>query len=155
MIVIASVTGNTSKWADLLGSILRSAVNIRFVDACRVKMNSSEAAQALAMIQSSSLILFLTSTQGNGELPIESHQFFSHLFGDNKRNIWAHKQCAVLGFGSSAYPIFCGAAIHLSDTLAYHGADEIVTLGKCDAVKGETSTFYNWVSCKLRDVAKK
>lgn len=146
LIIYASVTGNAAKWADELGSILRSAANIRFVDACRVKINSPEGAEALDKIQSSSLNIFVSSTQGNGEVPSESRQFFSSLLEDNA-HIWVNKQCAVLGFGSSAYPIFCGAAAQLLASLATNGAEQIVTPGQCDAVKGEASTFYNWVSC--------
>jgi sulfite reductase (NADPH) flavoprotein alpha-component len=145
LIVYASVTGNASKWADELGSILRSAANVHFVDACRAKINSPEGAEVLAKIQSSTLTVFVSSTQGNGELPGECRQFFSSLF-DANGYIFAKKQCAVLGFGSSAYPIFCGAAVHLSNKLAYNNAEEIVTRGQCDAVKGEASTFYSWVS---------
>ena len=41
----------------------------------------------------------------------------------------------VPGFGSSAYPIFCGGAAEISRQLAASRAKEVVSRGECDAVK--------------------
>ena len=38
------------------------------------------------------------------------------------------------GFGSSAYPIFCGGAALLSRMLSASRAKEVVSRGECDAV---------------------
>lgn len=111
-----------------------------FFDAC-----GEFEADVFSLIETSALTIFVTSTQGNGELPSLSNKFFSQLFGE-RRHILSDKICAVLGFGSTAYPIFCGAAKILSDELYRCGASEIIARGECDAVAGEASTFHDWVS---------
>ncbi|KAL7542688.1 hypothetical protein ACHAXR_011997 [Thalassiosira sp. AJA248-18] len=140
LIIYASVTGNAAKYAADLGAILRSCSNVSFFDACGVFE-----ADAMTLIQSSTLTIFVSSTQGNGELPSLAHKFFSFLFDKNGR-VLTGKQCAVLGFGSTAYPVFCGAAIHLSKKLAEVHADEVIPRGECDSVKGEAGTFYDWTT---------
>ncbi|KAL7552363.1 hypothetical protein ACHAWF_015597 [Thalassiosira exigua] len=143
LIIYASVTGNAATYASDLGAILRSGCNVSFVDACGV--NSSLDQEPLRLIESSTLTIFVSSTQGNGELPSLSQKFFSNLF-DHSGHLLKGRNCAVLGFGSTAYPVFCGAAAHLSSKLAEQGAQEVVVRGQCDAVEGETSAFYQWTS---------
>ena len=94
-------------------------------------------------VEEASLCIFITSTQGNGELPSLSRKFFATLF-DKKADLIMDKHCAVLGFGSSAYPIFCGAAEELSLLIFQHGGFEVVPYGKCDAITGEETTFNQW-----------
>ena len=143
LIIYASVTGNSARYASDLGSILRSCCNVTFFDACLA--TGQEPADILPLIESSALTVFATSTQGNGELPPLSQKMFSFLF--DKNGSWlSGKQCAVLGFGSSAYPIFCGAAIRLSKKLAENGAKELIPRGECDAIKGEAITFNAWTT---------
>lgn len=100
VIVYASVTGNCAKYASDLGSILRCGANVSFFDACGGIDKS-----VLSLIESSSCTVFVSSTQGNGELPSQSKKFFSYLFTDNG-NILSGKQCAVLGFGCK-FVCFC------------------------------------------------
>lgn len=141
MIAYASVSGNASRWADELGSILCSAARIQFVNTFSSTCLSPV---ILDQIKSSLVTIFVTSTQGNGELPSQAQKCLSFLFDENS-SVFAGKSCSVLGFGSSAYPIFCGGAIRLSKMLAKHGAVEVIPRGECDAVKGEASVFYDWV----------
>jgi len=91
-------------------------------------------------VEESSLVIFLTSTQGNGEIPSLGEKFFSLLFNTNG-HLLKKKETAVLGFGSSAYPIFCGGAAKISEKLAQVGAIELIPRGECDAVKGESKSF--------------
>ena len=136
LIIYASVTGNAAKYASELGSILASAYNVSFFDACGVsKVDVGK------LIEAATLTIFVTSTMGNGELPSQSRKFFSTLFDEP---YLVNKQCAVLGFGSRNYPIFCGAATALSRQLRKIGAKEVIQRGECDAVQGESSTFYDW-----------
>ena len=141
VIAYASVTGNVRKWANELGLILCAASNVHFVDTF-----SSNALSPIVLeqIKSSLVTIFVTSTQGNGELPSQAQKCISFLFEQNG-DVFAQKSCSVLGFGSSAYPIFCGGAAYLSKLLAQYGAVEVIPRGKCDAVKGEAPTFYDWV----------
>jgi len=136
LIIYASVTGNAAKYASELGSILASAYNVSFFDACGVsKVDVGK------LIETATLTIFVTSTMGNGELPSQSRKFFSTLFDEP---YLVNKQCAVLGFGSRNYPIFCGAATEISRRLRKIGAKEVIQRGECDAVQGESSTFYDW-----------
>ncbi len=80
----------------------------------------------LPLIESASLVVFVSSTQGKVELPSVSQKFFLYLFDANGHAL-VGKNSAILGFGSSAYPIFCGVAALLSNMLAKKGANEIVT----------------------------
>ena len=50
----------------------------------------------MAYVNASKLVIFVTSTQGNGEVPPASKRFFSSLLGKN-RSLFSGKDCAVLG----------------------------------------------------------
>lgn len=146
VIVYASVTGNSAKHAGELAHILRQCSNITFFDACSANAALDE--DILHHIGAASLVIFVSSTQGNGEIPSLSKKFFSLLFSDENGYLLADKKAAVLAFGSSAYPMFCNAGLLISDMLKKCGATEIVPRANCDAVKGEATTFFNW-TCKL------
>ena len=150
LILYASVTGNAAAYASKLGSILRACSQVTFFDCCGT--NSADDLQIMSAVNSATLCIFITSTQGNGELPALSRKFFSTLFG-KKGHVLLGKNCAVLGFGSSAYPIFCGAATELSRKIAETGGYEIVPRGLCDAVKGEDITFQSWTAMLLEKMA--
>ena len=117
---------------------LSKCCNIEFFDACSANAASDE--KIMGHVEESSLVIFLTSTQGNGEIPALAEKFFSFLF-DTNGHLLKKKETAVLGFGSSAYPIFCGGAAKISEKLAEVGAIELIPRGECDAVKGESKSF--------------
>ena len=117
---------------------LSKCCNIEFFDACSANAASDE--KIMGHVEESSLVIFLTSTQGNGDIPSLAEKFFSLLFNTNG-HLLKKKETAVLGFGSSAYPIFCGGAAKISEKLDQVGAIELIPLGKCDAVKGESKSF--------------
>eukprot|EP00985_Skeletonema_marinoi_P017024 scaffold9252_cov160-Skeletonema_marinoi.AAC.15 len=152
LILYASVTGNAAAYASKLGSIHRECSQVTFFDCCGT--NSADDLEVMSLVKSASLCLciFISSTQGNGELPSLSRKFFSTLFG-KKGHVLLDKNCAVLGFGSSAYPIFCGAATELSRKITENGGWEIVPSGLCDAVKGEDITFQTWTATLLDKLA--
>ena len=124
---------------------LSSCCSITFFDACGV--NAPSDPKIMSQVKDAKMVIFVSSTQGNGEIPSLSVNFFSRLFGENGY-LLKEKECAVLGFGSSAYPIFCGGAVFISTMLARCGAMELVFRGECDAVKGEGQTFNAW-TCSL------
>ncbi len=150
LILYASVTGNAAAYAAKLGSILRACSHVTFFDCCGP--NSADDLEIMSQINSATLSIFITSTQGNGELPSQSRKFFSTLFS-KKSHVLVDKNCAVLGFGCSAYPIFCGAAVELSREITVNGGIEIVPSGLCDAVKGEDTTFRTWTATLLKTMA--
>ncbi len=145
LIICASVTGNSTKHAGELAHLLRQCSNITFFDACGANAALDE--DIMHHLRAASLVIFVISTQGNGEIPSLSAKFFSFLFGEN-RHLLTSKKTAVLAFGSSAYPIFCGAGAYISNMLEKYGATEVVPRANCDAVKGEATTFFDW-TCKL------
>eukprot|EP00985_Skeletonema_marinoi_P008562 scaffold3909_cov138-Skeletonema_marinoi.AAC.7 len=152
LILYASVMGNAATYASKLGSILRKCSQVTFLDCCGT--NSADDLEIMSLVKSASLCIFISSTQGNGELPSLSRKFFSTLFGKKGHvHVLFEKNCAVLGFGSSAYPIFCGAATELSRNIAESGGWEIVPSGLCDAVKGEGITFQTWTATLLDKLA--
>ncbi|KAL7439883.1 hypothetical protein ACHAXM_006921 [Skeletonema potamos] len=138
-------------YASKLGSILRACSHVTFFDCCGT--NSADDLQIIPLLKSTTLCIFVTSTQGNGELPSLSRKFFSTLF--KKGHVLLDKPCAVLGLGSSAYPIFCGAAAELSREIAANGGWEIVPRGLCDAVKGEDMTFQTWTAMLVNELANR
>eukprot|EP00984_Skeletonema_dohrnii_P034576 scaffold33595_cov95-Skeletonema_dohrnii-CCMP3373.AAC.1 len=150
LILYASVMGNAANYASKLGSVLRACSQVTFFDCCGT--NSSNDLEIMSLVNSATLCIFITSTQGNGELPSLARKFFLTLFG-KRGHVLLEKNCAVLGFGSSAYPIFCGAAAELSRKIAENGGWEIVPSGLCDAVKGEDFTFQTWTAMLLGELA--
>lgn len=122
-----------------------------FVDACSVNA-AEDMLEVFPLVQAATLVIFVSSTQGNGELPSLARKFFSLLF-DKNGSILCGKHCAVLGFGSSSYPIFCGAAYQLSKMLAKVNAKEVVPHGQCDSVKGEGPTFHHWTTNLVMEMA--
>ena len=60
----------------------------------------------LSVIESTTLTIFVSSTQGNGELPSLSRKFFSFLFAEYGY-LLEGKQCAVLG------KLLCIALLHV------------------------------------------
>ena len=131
---------------------LNKCCDTTFFNACGI--NAPTDPHIMSSVQAATMVIFMFSTQGNGEIPSLSEKFFSLLFGANK-HILKGKECAVLGFGSSAYPIFCGGAAFISKMLAKSGAIEVVPQGKCDAVKGEAQAFQKWTSMLVGNMTSK
>jgi len=124
--------------------------NSEFIDACR--SSSVDETKVVRSINSAELIVFVTSTQGNGDIPSASKKFFSFLFSKCANEL-ADKECAVLGFGSSAYPVFCGGAAILSRHLSTVGAIEVIPRGECDAIKGEAMAFHQFLKSLVGQLA--
>lgn len=100
-------------------------------------------------LASEKLLLIVTSTFGNGEIPGNGKKFVQ----------WLKKQPAgsleglsysILGIGSTVYEHFCAAAISVDKTLAKAGANRIVPLHKGDEIKGQADTFKQWLGLVSR-----
>ena len=105
LIIYASVTGTATRFAGEVGQILRAFANVSFFDAC---LFDPQNLQVFDLIDQSTIVLFVSSTHGNGDVPPQSQKFFSTLFGERSRSgLLESKSCGVLGFGSSAYPGMC------------------------------------------------
>ncbi|OUL35756.1 nitric oxide synthase oxygenase [Nostoc sp. 106C] len=95
------------------------------------------------------LLLIVTSTFGNGEMPSNGKQFLQ----------WVKQQPAssldglnysVLGIGSTVYEYFCAAGIAVDKALAKAGANCVVPLHKGDEIKGQADTFKQWLGLIAR-----
>jgi nitric oxide synthase oxygenase domain/subunit/sulfite reductase alpha subunit-like flavoprotein/hemoglobin-like flavoprotein len=100
-------------------------------------------------ITSEKLLLVVTSTFGNGEIPGNGKTFLQ----------WLNKQSAgslnglyysVLGIGSTVYEHFCAAGIAIDKALVKAGAKRIVPLHKADEIKGQADTFKQWLELVSR-----
>ncbi|HEY9611029.1 MAG TPA: flavodoxin domain-containing protein [Allocoleopsis sp.] len=100
-------------------------------------------------ITSEKLLLVVTSTFGNGEIPGNGKKFLE----------WLKKQPAgsldglnysVLGIGSTVYEHFCAAGVAVDKALAKAGANCIVPLHKGDEIKGQADTFKQWLGLVSR-----
>jgi sulfite reductase alpha subunit-like flavoprotein/nitric oxide synthase oxygenase domain/subunit/hemoglobin-like flavoprotein len=96
-------------------------------------------------LASEKLLLIITSTFGNGEMPSNGKRFLQ----------WVKQQPAgslhglnysVLGIGSTVYEKFCAAGIAVDKALAKAGANCAVPLHKGDEIKGQADTFKQWLS---------
>ena len=95
-------------------------------------------------LASEKLLLIITSTFGNGEIPSNGKHFLQ----------WAKQQpggslaglnYSVLGIGSTVYEKFCSAGIAIDKALAKAGANCAVPLHKGDEIKGQVDTFKQWL----------
>lgn len=59
-------------------------------------MNAASDEGIMNHVKAATLIIFVTSTQGNGELPSLAKKFFMVLF-DKNGSLLSGKDCAVLG----------------------------------------------------------
>merc|ERR1712113_672877 len=79
------------------------------------------------------LVLFVTSTTGQGDPPDNMKSFWRFLLRRNlPKNSLIGLSYAVFGLGDSSYPKYNYVARKLSKRLADLGADEFVTLGLGD-----------------------
>ena len=95
-------------------------------------------------LASEKLLLIITSTFGNGEIPSNGKHFLQ----------WAKQQpggslaglnYSVLGIGSTVYEKFCSAGMAIDKALAKAGANCAVPLHKGDEIKGQVDTFKQWL----------
>lgn len=95
-------------------------------------------------LESEKLLLVVTSTFGNGEIPGNGKKFLQ----------WLKKQPAgslnglnysVMGIGSTVYEHFCAAGVSVDKALLKAGANSIVPLHKGDEIKGQADTFKQWL----------
>lgn len=100
-------------------------------------------------LTSEKLLLVVTSTFGNGEMPGNGKKFLQWL---KKQPAGSFKRLnySVLGIGSTVYENFCAAGIALDKSLSKAGANCIVPLHKDDEIKGQPDTFKQWLGLVSR-----
>ncbi|MEO1765495.1 MAG: flavodoxin domain-containing protein, partial [Cyanobacteria bacterium J06629_18] len=95
------------------------------------------------------LLLVVTSTFGNGEIPGNGKNFLKWLKQQSKDKLTGLTY-SVLGIGSTVYEHFCAAGIAVDKALSKAGANCIVPLHKADEIKGQADTFKTWLGLVSR-----
>jgi len=95
------------------------------------------------------LLLVVTSTFGNGEIPGNGQKFLKWLKQQTKGDLTGLNY-SVLGIGSTVYEHFCAAGIAVDKALSKAGANCIVPLHKGDEIKGQADTFKTWLGLVSR-----
>ena len=132
LIVYGTETGNSKKVAStLLAAFKKNKIQAKAVDVFQYDV---------AKLEKETLIIFVMSTQGEGEFPQNAVAFYEKLKASSANlNSLSY---AVLGLGDSSYPLFCNAGILLDEVLAEKGAKQLLPLVKADVDFAEAVS--NW-----------
>jgi sulfite reductase (NADPH) flavoprotein alpha-component len=122
LIIYGTETGNSKKVASqLLANFKKNKIQAKSVDVFQFDA---------AKLEKETLVLFVMSTQGEGEFPQNAVAFYENLkAADVNLNKVSY---AVLGLGDSSYPLFCNAGVLLDEVLAEKGAQRLLPLVKAD-----------------------
>lgn len=100
-------------------------------------------------LASEKLLLVVTSTFGNGEMPSNGKRFLQWLQQQPQGSLNGLSY-SVLGIGSTVYEQFCAAGVSVDKALAKAGANCIVPIHKADEIKGQADTFKQWLGLVSR-----
>ena len=129
LIIYGTETGNSKKVAiQLLANFKKNKIKAKAVDAFQFDT---------LKLEKESLVLFVMSTQGEGEFPQNAQSFYEKLKASTF-NLEA-LSFAVFGLGDSSYPLFNQAGVLLDEILAEKGAKRILPLVKADIDYTETA----------------
>ncbi|MCL9806743.1 flavodoxin domain-containing protein [Flavobacterium amniphilum] len=132
LIIYGTETGNSKKVASgLLASFKKDKIQAKAVDVFQFDASK---------LEKESLVLFVMSTQGEGEFPQNAVAFYEKLKA-SEVNL-SKVSFAVLGLGDSSYPLFCNAGLLLDEVLAEKGAKRLLPLVKADVDFADAVT--NW-----------
>lgn len=122
LIVYGTETGNAKKVASKLqASFKKDKINAKSIDVFQFDA---------AKLQKENLVLFVISTQGEGEFPLNAKDFYEKLKSSNVN--LDQLSYAVFGLGDSSYPLFCHAGVLLDEVLEDKGAKRLLPLVKAD-----------------------
>ncbi|MDO4230578.1 MAG: assimilatory sulfite reductase (NADPH) flavoprotein subunit [Lautropia sp.] len=122
-IISASQTGNARRVATQLRDRLKDeGLDVTLTAAGDYKSKN---------LPTEDILLFVTSTQGEGEPPEEAVSLHKYLFGKKAPKLDAIS-FGVLGLGDSSYPDFCQAGKDFDAQLEKLGGKRLVERGDCD-----------------------
>jgi len=132
LIIYGTETGNSKKVAsNLLASFKKNKIQAKAIDVFQYDINK---------LEKESLVLFVMSTQGEGEFPQNAIPFYEKLKASNAN--LRQVSFAVLGLGDSSYPLFSNAGILLDEVLEEKGAKRLLPLVKADVDFAETVAIW-------------
>ncbi|SHJ07836.1 diflavin oxidoreductase [Flavobacterium terrae] len=122
LIVYGTETGNSKKVASQIQATFKKN---------KIQAKSVDVAQFdLTKLQKETHVLFVISTQGEGEFPQNAVGFYEAVKAFNGK--LDKLSFAVFGLGDSSYPLFCNAGVLLDEVLAEKGAKRLLPLVKAD-----------------------
>ncbi|MFK7001684.1 flavodoxin domain-containing protein [Flavobacterium oreochromis] len=122
LIVYGTETGNSKKVASQIQATFKKN---------KIQAKSVDVAQFdIAKLKKETLVLFVVSTQGEGEFPQNAVGFYEALKASTEKLDTV--SFAVFGLGDSSYPLFCNAGVLLDEVLAEKGAKRLLPLVKAD-----------------------
>ena len=132
LIIYGTETGNSKKVASqLLANFKKNKIQAKSVDVFQFDASK---------LEKETLVLFVMSTQGEGEFPQNAVAFYENLkAADVNLNKVSY---AVLGLGDTSYPLFCNAGVLLDEVLAEKGAKRLLPLVKADVDFAETVSLW-------------
>lgn len=132
LIIYGTETGNSKKVAsNLLATFKKNKIQAKAIDVFQYDINK---------LEKENLVLFIMSTQGEGEFPQNAIPFYEKLKASNAN--LSKVSFAVLGLGDSSYPLFANAGILLDEALAEKGAKRLLPLVKADVDFAETVAIW-------------
>jgi len=130
--IYGTETGNSKKIAsNLLATFKKNKIQAKAVDVFQYDVTK---------LEKESLVVFVMSTQGEGEFPQNAVAFYEKL-KTSEVNL-SKVSFAVLGLGDSSYPLFCNAGVLLDEVLAEKDAKRLLPLVKADVDYADVVT--NW-----------
>ncbi|KAH9256058.1 hypothetical protein BASA81_005834 [Batrachochytrium salamandrivorans] len=137
-LVYATETGTARAFAEKLWFRLKRAVNGENLDVVDVAELGSEWMEA-------SVVVFIVSTTGEGEVPLAMKPFWNSLLKSSlERDFASGLKFAVFGLGDSNYERFNAAARKLRARLVQLGGEEICKSGAGDDQTDSEMLFDRW-----------
>jgi sulfite reductase (NADPH) flavoprotein alpha-component len=122
LILYGTETGNSKKVASqLLTTFKKNKIQAKAVDVFQYD---------LSKLEKEALVIFVISTQGEGEFPQNAQPFYEKLLSSTAS--LDKVSFAVFGLGDSSYPLFCNAGVLLDEVLEAKGAKRLLPLVKSD-----------------------
>jgi sulfite reductase (NADPH) flavoprotein alpha-component len=132
LIIYGTETGNSKKVAiQLLSNFKKNKIQAKAIDVFQFDV---------AKLDKENLILFVISTQGEGEFPQNALAFYDYLKSTNIN--LNNLSYAVFGLGDTSYPLFCNAGVLLDEVLIEKGAKRLLPLAKADLDFADTVTAW-------------
>jgi sulfite reductase alpha subunit-like flavoprotein/nitric oxide synthase oxygenase domain/subunit/hemoglobin-like flavoprotein len=103
----------------------------------------------MAELGQEDLILVITSTFRDGNMPDNAQKFYARIQA-HPPTVFTKLNFSVMALGSTVYPHFCAAGVHLDRELARVGGNRVITLHKGDEIRGQADTFRQWLDLVAR-----